>query len=429
VNAVFTVTLSAASGQTVTVNYATANGTAVAPGDYTAGSGTVTFTAGSTSQTITIPVVGDNIDEVNETFVVNLSGAANATIADNQATGTITDNDNAPTIAIGDVAVTETNTGTTNAVFTVTLSAASGQTVTVAYASASGTAVAPGDYTAVSGTLTFSAGVTSQTVTVPVVGDNTDEANETFVINLSGATNATIADTQATGTINDNDAAPSITVSNGSATEGNTSSTTANFTVTLSAASGQTVSVNLATANGTATDGADYTGGSGALTFTPGQTSITIPVTILPDVLDEADETLFINASSPVNATIADNQGIITIVDNDPTPTLSINSVSVTEPDSGSTNLVFTVTLSAAAGRTVTVNYGTANGSASQPSDYSARSGTLTFNAGVTTLTIVVPVNGDTTREGNETFTVNLSGASNATINVGTGTGTILNDD
>jgi hypothetical protein len=130
-----------------------------------------------------------------------------------------------------------------------------------------------------------------------------------------------------------------------------------------------------------------------------------------------------------VNATIADAQGVLTINDNDPFPNMSINSVSLTEPDSGTVNLNFTVTLSRASGKTVTVNYATANGTATASSDYSTRSGTLTFAPGTATMTIAVPVVGNTTPEPNETFFVNLSGASNATLTVSQGTGTIINDD
>jgi large repetitive protein len=113
-------------------------------------------------------LVGDLLDEVNETFFVNLSSATNATIADNQGVGTITDDDATPSLTINDVTVTEGNTGSTNATFTVTLSAASGQAVTVDFATANNTALAPGDYTAASGTLTFAAGETTKTITVSV---------------------------------------------------------------------------------------------------------------------------------------------------------------------------------------------------------------------------------------------------------------------
>ena len=167
----FTVTLSAQPGaSTVTVAYATANGTANAPQDYTATSGTLTFTGTTTTQTIAVSVVGDTVVEQNETFQVVLSAPVGATIADGSATGTITNDDTAappplPTLAINDAAVAEGNSGTTPLTFTVTLSAQPGaSTVTVAYATANGTANAPQDYTATSGTLTFSGTTTTQTI-------------------------------------------------------------------------------------------------------------------------------------------------------------------------------------------------------------------------------------------------------------------------
>ncbi len=215
VDATFTVSLSAASSQEVTVQYATANGTATAGSDYTAiPLTTLTFAPGETSKTVTVLVNGDTLDEPNEAFVVNLSNAVNATIADTQGLGTITNDDPVPALAIGDATVTEGNSGTVNAVFTVSLSAASGQTVTVQHATANGTATAGSDYTAIPlTTLTFAPGETSKAVTVLVKGDTSNEVNETFFVNLSSATNATIADSQGIGTItNDDTAAGSITV-------------------------------------------------------------------------------------------------------------------------------------------------------------------------------------------------------------------------
>ena len=144
-NAVFTVSLSAAASDTVTVEYATADQTALSPGDYTATSGTLTFSPGQTSQTVTVAVIGDLVDEANETFVVNLTSPSNAGISDGQGLGTITDNDPEPSLSINDVTVTEGDGGTVDAIFTVSLSAASGQTVTVQYATADQTAVSPGD--------------------------------------------------------------------------------------------------------------------------------------------------------------------------------------------------------------------------------------------------------------------------------------------
>ncbi len=415
--ATFTVTLSAASGQTVTVNFATANGSAVANADYTTQSGSLTFAPGETTKTITVPVLGDTLDEPDETFVVNLSGATNASIADAQGLGTILDNDAVPSLSSSDVLLTE---GNTTATFTVTLSTVSGQTVTVDFATANGSAVTGADYTSQSGSLTFAPGETTKTISIPVLGDSLDEPDETFVVNLSDATNASIADAQGLGTITDDDATPSLSIGDVSLTEGNT---TATFTVTLSAASGQTVTVDFATANSSAVAGADYTSQTGSVTFAPGETTKTISVPVLGDLLDEPDETFVVNLS---NATIADAQGLGTILDDDATPSLSIDDVSITEAN---TTATFTVTLSAASGRTVTVDYGTTDDSAAAGGDYTAAVGSLTFAPGETTKSIAVPISGDTTDEDDERFTVDLSNAINAVMSDSKGLGTILDDD
>ena len=343
-----------------------------------------------------------------------------------------TDDDPAPSLSINDVTVTEGNSGSVNADFTLSLSAASGQTVTVNYATADGSATAPGDYTASSSsTLTFNPGETSKTVTVVVNGDTLVEPDETFFVNLSNPTNATLADSQGQGTITDNDPAPSLSINDVTVTEGNSGSVNADFTLSLSAASGQTVTVNYATADGSATAPGDYTASSSStLTFNPGETSKTVTVVVNGDTLVEPDETFFVNLSNPTNATLADSQGQGTITDNDPAPSLSINDVTVTEGNSGSVNADFTLSLSAASGQTVTVNYATADGSATAPGDYTASSSsTLTFNPGETSKTVTVVVNGDTLVEPDETFFVNLSNPTNATLADSQGQGTITDDD
>ena len=204
VNAVFGLSLSAPSSQTVTVSYATANGSAVAPGDYTARSGSVTFTPGQTTASITIVVRGDVLDEVNELFFVDLSGPSGAVLGDAQGMGTITDNDATPSLTINNVTMTEGDSART-AVFTVTLSATSGRTVTVDYATTNGTANAGSDYVAASGTLTFAAGTRTRTVTITVNGDNTPEVTETFFVNLSNPVGASISDSSGRGRIRNDD--------------------------------------------------------------------------------------------------------------------------------------------------------------------------------------------------------------------------------
>lgn len=205
-NAVFAVTLLAPADQTATVNYATANGTAAAGIDYAATSGTLSFPPGTVTRTITVPVMGDFTFEPNETFFVNLSGAVNADITDGQGEATITNDDPEATISVDDVAVVETSAGTTSATFTVALSNAAAQIVTVNYATANGTATSPADYTATSGLLTFTPGTVTQPVPVTVVGDTVVELDEGFGLNLSGAVGATFADGQGSATILDDDA-------------------------------------------------------------------------------------------------------------------------------------------------------------------------------------------------------------------------------
>ena len=429
VNANFAVTLSAPSGQTVSVGYASADGTATAGADYIATGGNLVFNPGITSRTLTVQVMSDTLDEIDETFFANLTDPANATIADGQGVGTITDDDNPPSLSIGDVTVTEGQSGTVGAIFTATLSAPSSRVVTVDYATANGTATAPADYQATTGTLSFPAGVTMRTVTVLVKGDTLDEADETYFVDLSNPGNATIADSQGLGTITDDDPAPTISIGDATVTEGDAGTANATFTVDLSTASGRAASVAFATASGTATAPADYQTTSGTLNFAPGETTQTVTVPVNADLLDEIDENFTVNLSSAVGATIADGLGLGTIIDNDPLPTLSVNDVTVTEGDAGTVAAAFTVSLSVPSGRSVTVGYATANGSAIAPADFTAMTGTLTFPAGQTSQQVTVLVNGDLLDEVTESFFLNLSGPTNATISDPQAVGTIIDDD
>jgi glucose/arabinose dehydrogenase len=427
--AAFTVSLSSTSSQNVTVNYATANGTATSGSDFVATSGTATITAGQLSTTVNVTINGDTTFEANETFFVNLTNPVNATISDNQGIGTINNNDSVPSISINDVSVTEGNAGSATAGFTVSLTNPSDQTITVNYATAAGTATADSDYATTSASLTFTPGQISQPVSVTINGDTMFEPNEVFTVNLSNATNANLGDTQGVGTITNDDPQPTISINDVSVTEGNTGSIAATFTVSLSNASSQTISASYAVADGSAVAGSDYVTTSGTVTFTPGQLTQPISVTVNGDTLFELAETFNLNLTSPTNATIADNQGVGTITNDDAQPTISINDVTVTEGNSGTIAATFNVSLSGASSQTTTVNYATAVGSATAGSDYLATSGTVTFSPSQLTQSIAVTINGDTMFEPNESFNVNLSNASNATIADNQGIGTITNDD
>jgi len=214
----FKVSLTSATSNVVSVRATTQNSSAQAGVDYTALSQDIVFAAGDTEEDFNVTVIGDDIDELNETFLVsltNLTGETVATIADAQAIGTIIDDDEAPTLTIAGptTAVPEGDTGFTPAVFTVTLSAQSDRPVTVQYTTQNGTANASQDYNAVSGTLTIPVGQTSGTITVDVIGDTLYENGgtaETFNVTLFSPTNAIIGTPTATATINDTDLAPPI---------------------------------------------------------------------------------------------------------------------------------------------------------------------------------------------------------------------------
>ncbi len=339
----------------------------------------------------------------------------------------------APTVSIADVSVAEGNSGTSNANFTVSLSGASTTPVTVGYSTANGTATAGSDFTATSGTLTFAPGVTTQTIAVKVTGDTAVESNETFTVALANPSGATIAKASATGTITNDDVAPvpTVSIADVSVAEGNSGTTNANFTVTLSGASTTPVTVGYSTANGTATAGADYTAKSGTLTFAPGVTSQTVAVAVTGDATVEPSETFTVTLANPSGATIsrASATGTITNDDTAPAPSVSIADVTVTEGNSGTTNANFVVTLSSASTTPVTVGYSTAAGTATAGTDFTATTGTVTFAPGVTSQTVAVAVTGDTAVESAETFTVTLSSPSGATISRASATGTITNDD
>ena len=425
----FTVTLSAASGKTVTVSYDTSRpgGTTAEAADFTAQTNrTLTIPAGATTGTIAVPTANDTIDEADETFRLTLSSPTNATLADATATGTITDDDDA-TLSVNDVSGSEGGTLT----FTVTLSVASEDTVGVTWTASAGGAsdtADTGDLAGtLTGTLTFSPGDISKTFTVSTAEDTTDEADETFTVTLSGPTNATLADATGTGTIADDDGAPSLSVADAAAAEGSDVS----FTVTLSAASGKTVTVSYDTSRpgGTTAEAADFTAQTNrTLTIPAGATTGTIAVPTANDTIDEADETFRLTLSSPTNATLADATATGTITDDDDA-TLSVNDVSGSE---GGT-LTFTVTLSVASEDTVGVTWTATAGGASDTADTGDLAGTLTgtlsFAPGDISKTFTVSTAEDTTDEADETFTVTLSGPTNATLADATATGTITDDD
>nr|NCR65247.1 hypothetical protein [Microcystis aeruginosa LL11-07] len=416
-NAVFTVSLSSAASTVVSVNYATANGTATAGTDYTAiPTTTLTFNPGETSKTITVPVNGDNQVELNETFFLNLSNlqanGSNVTLADNQGQGTI-NNDDSASIAITDVTITEGNSGTTNAVFTVTLSNAVDTAVTVNYATANGTATtADNDYTAIATTpLTFNAGETSKTITVAINGDTKVESNETFFVNLSSLNangrNVTIADNQGQGTIaNDDVILPSITLA-----VSPTNLLTVNYSI-----------------GGTANNGTDYASIPTGVTFAANLATATVIVDPTADTTVESNETVALTLATGTGYTVGTTTAVTgTITNDDTSVTLAVSPSSVTED--GTANLVYTFTRSGVTTNALTVNY-TIGGTATNGTDYTSISTSVTFAANSSTATLIVDPTADTTVEPDETVILTLATGTGYTVGTpNTATGTINNDD
>lgn len=200
----FVVTLYPASTVAVQASYTTVDLTALAGSDYLPVAGVLTFPPGTTSRTVTVPVVGDRRAEDEEYLHLQLTSATNASVTRAAGLGTIR-TDDAPALSIGDVVVSESSG---NAFFTVTMTPATNLTVTVSYAAADGSARAGADYAATSGTLTFAPGVTAQAFAVPIVGDAAPEGEESFAVSLSGETNLGVARRTAVGTIADDDAVP-----------------------------------------------------------------------------------------------------------------------------------------------------------------------------------------------------------------------------
>ncbi len=450
-DAVFRVRLTGRSTETVTVAYATSDGTAEAGSDYTAASGTLSFVGGDTVKAISVEVEDDSDAEGNETFTVSLSNPQNATLRDDEGTATITANDGGdppppppppelPTLAIDDVTVAE-DSG--SAVFRVSLNKQSDSAVTVAYATSDGTATAGSDYAATSATLTFEPGDTRKTVAVPVLDDSEEEGTETFTVTLSSASNATMSDPRATGTIRDDDGdevlppsgLPTLAIHDVTVSE---DAGSALFRVSLSEESDEVVTVGYRTSDWTATAGSDYTATSGMLTFAPGETRTVIAVPVLDDSEEEGDETFTVRLSDARNATLGDPEGTGTIRDDDTddgadgpsSPSglaaLFIDDVTVTE-DGGSAP--FTVSLNRRTSALVTVAYETSDWTATAGADYTGENGTLTFAPGETRKTIAVQILDDDEEERDEVFTVRLSDARNAALIDPEGTATIRDDD
>lgn len=410
-SAVVTVTRSGSGA--ISVAYATSDNTATAGSDYTAMSGTLVFAAGEGSKTIGIPIAGDTAPEGNEAFQLTLSAPAGAVIGPNNAASvTILDDDvyTPPTLdfSAADFSVGE---ATASKSITVKRTGDAAATVAVTWSAASNTATLGVDFAAAGGELVFDPGVTSRTFTVSVTNDMTAEGNETGYLILSNPTGGGRIGTSgiATLTIVDNDVpAAGFKFSATSYAKTETAGTRA---ITISRPATATAqSVTFSTSDGTATAGIDYTAVTAVVSFAPGEGSKTVSVPILADTVPESKETVNLTLSAPTGGGTlgAQRTAVLFITDDDGPGSLQFKAATFTVAE-GKPTATITVTRTGGKDGTVAVSYATGDNTAKAGSDYTSKTGTLTFAQGQTSKTFTVPILNDGTTEGIETLNLTLS--------------------
>jgi len=433
--ATFMVALDRPSAGAVAVAYATADDTALAGQDYRAASGVLNFAPGEMVKTVDVEIVDDGLAESGEFFRLVLGDAVQATLAEPYGVAEIARNDAPPTgtpqIQSRALAVGE---GDAHATFVVQLDAPSLGTVTVSYQLLNGTAIAnnAADFQAQSGTLVFAPGETSKALTVLISDNTVAEGTEAFWLDLFSPINGVVPQRYTLAHIVDNDGTtgtPGVSVGDAVVDE---TAGLARFFVTLDRPSASPVSVAYATADDTATAGADFRAGSGVLYFAPGEMAKTVQVDIYDDVLTENAESFDLVLGSPVGASIVDGNGAAMIGASDQPsvgqPQVSARPIVLAEGDAMTG---FVLQLSAPSRSSVTVNYQLVNGTAiaNNAADFHAKSETLVFAPGETVKAIAVLLTDNTAAEGDEVFSLDLFSATNATIAQRLVAATVIDDD
>jgi|GEM_PF-3961754 len=416
----FDVWLVPAATQTVTVHYATTDGTATAGLDYVAVSGDLVFTTGESVKLVRPTVKGDALIEPDETFSLVLSDPVNATIASGSASATIVDNDVA--LTINRPKPFEGDSGDTPLWFSASLAQAVTHEVTFEYTTQFGTATEGTDYAGVESLpVAIPAGGTSAQFAISVHGDSDIEPDETIHVWIEGLRGATFGQNPAVGTIL-NDDGPGISVADTTVSEGGGSAV---FTVSLDEVGTEPVTVQYHTSNQLAIAGVDYAARSGSLTIPSGETSKSVGIPVIDDTLDEPDEGFALALSDPVGGHIVDGYGTATIIDDD-NPAISVADSRIPEDASG---VVVEISLATAGVEPVSVHYATADGTATAGSDYTAVDGDVTFHPGLRYRYVTIPTIDDTLDEPDETFTLVLSDPVGGYIADGSGSTTIVDDD
>ena len=434
----FVVSLTSPSDVATTVDYATADGSAVAGTDYTAASGALLFAPGQTEQTISVPIDAETGFATPRTFTLNLSGAVGAVLEPGGAagTGTILNPNSPPVISISSPTVTALQNASNSLTFMVSLSAPSDLATTLSYTTANGTAQAGLDYVTIPPTsLVIPAGQTEEPITVMIDPAPRYDLAKTFAVNLTllPGTSATLLVSQGTGTIVNPNTEPEVMLGDATVTALSNSQAAATFTLSLSAASNLPVTVTYATADGTASAGTDYVAiASATQTIAASATRQTINVVIDSVFEYDAVKTFAVNLTAATNAQVLTPSATGTILNPNPPPVVSISSPTVIASPVGPTTATFTVSLSAPSSLPTSVIYSTADGTASAGADYVAIPPTLlTFAPGQTEQTITATVAAAPRYDLAKTFNVDLSAppGGNGTVNNGQGTATVDNPD
>ncbi len=396
------VALDAPAGDLVTVHYRFTGGSATNGPDYQASDNTLAIPPGATEAMIPVTIIEDGMEEPSETIEISLSDPTNAMLGVSRHTITIS-SDVLP--RVGFVVPTSAADEASSPDLALALTIPSPVDVSVDYV-VSGTASAGTDFTLSQGTVTFPAGTTSKSITLPITDDALDEFDENVLVTMTSSSNVVVGPVASHDhSILDNDLPPTVafvSTQQTKAEDGNT----VEVVVQLSAPSGKPISIDVVPGpSGTiaATMGVDYTlPPSATLTFAPGQVAKTFTVTLNDDTTDEFDEVFGLGLGNPVNVTIAAGAtDQITITDDDPPPSVSITTASqlVDEHDSN-TDYPYVITLSAASGKPIQVPF-VFGGDATNPSDYSVIGDPVQILAGATTGTVTIHVIGDTVRENN----------------------------
>lgn len=439
--AVFTVSLSQSSAFAVTVEVASAAGSATSGVDFDAvAPTTVTIPAGALSAPVAVPVLGDTRPEPVETFEIRMRTPVGALLADMAGVGRIVSDEGELSAYIGDAYAVEGGAGAGGTVHVpVRLSGAAVEPVTVTVATVNGTALAGSDFTSLPPTvLTFAPGDVVKTISLPLIGDAVVEPNEIFKLKVTGTSGAVSGDSIGALTIiNDDGTAggapvPSVTIDDASVVEGPSATSNLVMTMRLSRPATLLASVSWYTTAKTATAGVDYTSVSPTVvTFAAGESVKTISVPVVGDTLREPIETFVVRLTSPLRLSIADAAATATILSEEGPLHVYARNAIVVEGNTGTTTLAMPIDLGAplATGESLSLRVRTSGGTATAGTDYVAVPETaVTFAVGEQRKVVSVSIRGDVTRELKETFDLVVV-SSTGVIGDGVGSALILNDD